>query len=141
MGVRPSIFSRRVFVDSSAYYALSDLRSGQHGLAVQRADRVATERRPLFTSNFVLAETHALLLSRLGRAIALDVVTHIAAGSTTVVRVSASDERRAWEIVRLNRDKDISFTDATSFAVMERLHIGAAFTFDSDFEQAGFAAV
>jgi predicted nucleic acid-binding protein len=60
-------------------------------------------------------------------------------GATTVVRVSAADERRAWEIVRLYRDKDFSMTDATSFAVLERLHIGSALTFDSDFEQAGFA--
>ena len=35
------------------------------------------------------------------------------------------------------RDKDFTLTDATCFAIMERLGIGAAFTFDDDFRQYG----
>ena len=57
------------------------------------------------------------------------------------MRVSRRDEDRAWEIIEHFDDKDATLTDATSFAVMERLRIGVAFTFDSDFAQYGFAVL
>ena len=59
-------------------------------------------------------------------------------GEVTVVRVSMRDERRARAIVAQYSDKDFSLTDAMSFAVMERLGIGAAFTLDDHFAQYGF---
>jgi predicted nucleic acid-binding protein len=41
----------------------------------------------------------------------------------------------------LTDDKDFTLTDATSFAVMERLGITYAFTFDHPFTQYGFIAL
>ena len=57
---------------------------------------------------------------------------------TTVVRVSARDEQRARAIIARYTDKDFSLTDATSFAVMERLGISEAFTLDQNFAQYGW---
>jgi predicted nucleic acid-binding protein len=54
-----------------------------------------------------------------------------------IVRVTPEDEAKAREITYRYDDKDFSLTDATSFAVMERLGIRAAFTFDRDFRQYG----
>ncbi|SHF68103.1 PIN domain-containing protein [Desulfofundulus australicus DSM 11792] len=45
------------------------------------------------------------------------------------------------EIIKKYRDKDFSFTDATSFAVMYRYGINLAFTFDRHFKQYGFETV
>ena len=77
-----------------------------------------------FTTNFVLAELHALLLSRVNRQIALATLTLIdTSGITTIVRVRQRDELRAREIVARFDDKDFSLVDAISFSVMERLGI------------------
>jgi len=38
-------------------------------------------------------------------------------------------------------DKDFSFTDCTSFALMERLKIKTAFSFDAHFTQYGFIRI
>jgi predicted nucleic acid-binding protein len=77
-----------------------------------------------------------MALTRLGRSAAARVLDDIE-NSTTIIRVSATDERRARDIIRQYDDKDFSLTDAMSFAVMERLRIPVAFTFDRDFTQYG----
>jgi len=68
---------------------------------------------------------------------ASQILARIDAGTATIVRVTDEDEQRARAIIRQYADKDFSLTDTLSFAVMERLHIPAAFTFDSDFAQFG----
>lgn len=127
-----------VFVDTGPYFALSFVGDGNHRAARASYQRLVDERRQLITTNFILAETHALLLNRLNREIALRVLESIDRSSTRIVRVTSSDEATAREVLRRYRDKDFSLTDATSFAVMERLGIRTAFAFDRHFAQYGF---
>ncbi len=131
--------SRRVFVDTGAYYAFADADDENHEAALRIATQLAAEHRPLFTTNFILAETHALCLNRLNRRLAMRVLAEIEhSQSTTIVRVSALDERQAHAILEEYDDKRYSYTDATSFAVMERLRIATSFAFDRHFAQYGF---
>jgi len=58
--------------------------------------------------------------------------------SVTFVRVEEADFDAAWEWFDRYRDKDFSFTDCASFAVMKRLRVKTALTFDRHFTQAGF---
>ncbi len=74
-----------------------------------------------------MAETRALLLSRAGRQVAATILAGIDRDDITIIRVSEADEQRAREIIYQYDDKDFSLTDATSFAMMERLHIAHAF--------------
>lgn len=55
-----------------------------------------------------------------------------------MLRVTLGDERRAREILLKYIDKDFSYVDATTFALMERLNIQVCFAFDVHFEQFGF---
>ena len=131
--------ARRVFVDTAAYFAAANRRDANHPSATATMRELVAERRRLFTTNFILAELHALLLTRLNRQVAASVLREVAESRvTTIVRVSARDERRARDIIFQYTDKDFSLTDATSFAVMERLHISYAFSFDRNFAQYGF---
>ena len=132
--------SRRVFVDSGAFFALSDPKDANHGAARAIAGRLATEGWHSYTTSFVVAETHALVLGRRGRVAAARVLAELDAGSArAVIRAEEGDERRAREIIRRYGDKDFSLTDAISFAVMERLGIDHAFAFDRHFAQYGVA--
>jgi predicted nucleic acid-binding protein len=133
--------ARRALVDTSAFYALTDGNDRNHEEARAILSQLAAERWRLFTTNFVLAETHALILARLGRDLAARVLQDIDRGSMAIVRVAAVDERRAREIIAQYRDKDFSLTDAISFAVAERLRIARAFVFDHHFAQYGLAVL
>jgi uncharacterized protein len=95
----------------------------------------------LFPTSFVLAETHALLVNRLSQPIATRFLRDMEHSSTTLVWVTPADVHRAKAIIYQYDDKDFSLTDATSFAVMERIGIPAAFTFDRHFTQYGFTVL
>lgn len=55
-----------------------------------------------------------------------------------VQRITEADETRTREILFQYRDKDFSCVDASSFAVMKRLGLETAFTFDRHFRQYGW---
>jgi predicted nucleic acid-binding protein len=135
--------ARRVFIDTSAYFALADPRDANHRSATSIQQRLITERWWLYTTNLVIIETHALLVNRVGRGPAMAVLREMdaagKAGQLHIVRAGVRDEERAREILEQYEDKDFSLTDATSFAVMERLSIQHAFSFDRDFAQYGVA--
>ena len=116
-----------VFIDISAFFALIDTREASHRRAVSVTE---SARRRMFTTNFVVAETHALLVRRLGRTVATQFLNDMDQGRTVVIRVDAADEQRARAIIISHDNNDYSLTDAISFAVMERLDISEAFTFD-----------
>ena len=130
--------SRSVMVDTSAFAALVVARDAGHLAATAIHDRVSREGWQLVATNYVLAETHALLLAREGRTVALDGLRGIDRGAA-VVRATEEDEQRARAILERYRDTTFTLTDAMSFAVMERLGIGQAFTFDRHFARYGVA--
>jgi predicted nucleic acid-binding protein len=131
---------RRVFVDTSAYYAAVDRRDASHAAVAATMPVLLAERRQLTTTNAVLFELHGLLLNRLGRRVAWETLGELRA-SQMVVRVRERDETRAEAILAQYDDKDFSLTDALSFAVMERLGIRTAFSLDRHFAQFGWTIV
>lgn len=120
--------------DSSAFLALLDSDDADHARAVVVARRIAAERRPSFLTSYVEVEAHALLLRKLGRALAREWL--LAHGMPTV-RVAPAEEERARQLVATHADKEWSFCDALSFAVIELRHVSAAFSFDHHFRQFG----
>ena len=124
----------QLLVDTSAVYALIDRDDTYHRKAVNLLRSLPRRGLNPLLTNFILAETHALLLSRLGPEIARDWLLR---QIWPVERVNPQDEEKAREIIQRYTDKTFSYTDATSFAVMERLGIREAFAFDPHFRQYG----
>lgn len=135
---RPSASRPRVFIDTSAYFALADDDDANFHRAQAVLTRLAIQRSPLFTTTFVVAETHALLLTRLNQRIATKFLQGLEGSSTTVAHPTLADLKQAQAIVYKYSDKDFSLTDAISFAMMERLSISYALSFDRHFVQYGF---
>ena len=133
--------ARQVLIDTSAYYASVNRRSDHHTRALEIFAELGSQRRLLYTTNFVVAEIHGLLLRRLNRDVAAEFLEGLYEGETAIVRVRWADEQHAREIIKTHGDKDYTLTDATSFAVMERLGITTAYTFDRHFAQYRFAVL
>ena len=125
---------RSVLWDSSAILALLDADDADHGRAVVVARQIALEKRPSFVTNYIEVEAHALLLRRLGRAVARE---WLLTGGLPIARVLPEEEQRAREILARHADKDWSLCDAISFAVLDARRIRRAFTFDHHFRQYG----
>ncbi len=135
---RPVSQARHVLIDSSAYFALLNNHDASHSQAVAINTRLIAEGWRLFNSSFILAETHALLLNRLSHNVATKFLQDMEQSATTILWVTPADAQRATELIYQYDDKNFSLTDATSFAIMERLGLRQAFAFDRHFTQYGF---
>ena len=125
-----------LFVDTSAWFALVNRRDPDHAAARKLFDDF---KGRLVTSNFILDETVTLCAYRLGHSTAVKVgETLLDANTGELVRASADDEHRAWELFCDRMDKDYSYTDCVSFTMMRRLGISRAAALDEDFRREGF---
>ena len=140
---RSSQAPRSVLVDSSAFFVLANQQDKDHLAARRLLDELPLAGTTLLTTNFILAETQVLILARtrrIDKAVAF-LNDAYASKYLSIVRVTAADEQTGLAILNRYQDKAFSFTDAISFAVMERLGIGHAFTLDQDFAQYGWTRI
>ena len=127
---------RRLFVDTGAWDAVVDRKDPDHSKA---GYFMKNNKISLVTTNFIFDETITLLRSRLGWNTAKDFGQRLKDSSfVALIAVKDEDEKKAWEIFLKYKDKDFSYTDCTSFAVMERLRIETAFSFDNHFQSMKF---
>lgn len=126
--------SRAVLWDSSAILALLDRDDADHARAVLTARQMAAEQRPALITNYIEVEAHALLLRKLGRAIARE---WLLSGGLPVVRATLDEEQQAKALLARYADKDWTLCDAVSFALLGARRIRRAFTFDHHFQQSG----
>lgn len=93
-----------------------------------------------YTSDYVFDEVVSVI-SRLAknRGLAVKIGGYILGSKITrIVNVDEGIFNDAWSLFAKYRDKDWSFTDCTSFTIMEKFDIKSAFTFDKHFKQAGY---
>ncbi len=126
-----------VFVDTSAFLALANRADRHHGAAVA-AFEAAVGRDDLTSSDHVVVETWYLLRAQLGRVAAMAFWDGLDRGIITVVDATAADFQRARKIAHEWADQAFSIVDCTSFALIERLDIRRAFSFDKHFRTVRF---
>ncbi len=118
-----------VFVDSSAWYAAAD-RGDRCNAA---AKGLLQTPETLVTTDHVLIETWRLIHHFISAHAAERFWGGLRSGVATIEQTTSADLEAAWSIGERFPDQDFSLVDRTSFAVMERLGISRAISFDSDF--------
>jgi predicted nucleic acid-binding protein len=118
-----------IFVDTSVWFAAAVARDRDN----IRARSILESTQDHVTTDHVLIETWSLLNSRYRKGAAERFWAGIRQSGVNVEIVMAADLDVAWAIGDSFRDQTFSIVDRTSFAVMERLGILKAASFDNDF--------
>ena len=126
-----------IFVDTSFWVALRNRRDPRHGEAVELLDEHAAVG--LVTTNHVRGETWTFLRRRAGHRSAVGFIDGLERSPRVrLISVPEDLEDQALRWLRRHDEREYSFVDATSFAMMRSLRLRDALAFDGDFTAAGF---
>ena len=129
----------RIFLDTSGLIALSDEKDRNHNIARSYLNEQVKKGARFVLGRNILVEYIDGVTKRIGKEKALEELDNILNSKLLVVEsVSSADWDKALVFFRKYHDQQIDMTDCLSFAIMERVKLDMAFTFDSDFSTHGF---
>ena len=124
----------RVFIDTGSFCALT-IPKDQHNFTAKAIyKQIQKEKAVLFTSDYVLDEVYTLLKTRGSHATAVKFMEQIDKCNIIILRITEDIEGHAKAIFRKFDDQRLSFTDCTSFALINQFGIEAVFAFDEHFK-------
>lgn len=135
-----SFMAKPLFIDTSALIALLNKRDQHHE---KISGYLKKENFPqAITSNLILTELMTFFSRLGGLKEALAFQDHLLSLSNVkVVWMDETLHKDASLILKKFSDQRLSFTDATSFAIMRTEGLKKALAFDEDFIKAGFECV
>jgi predicted nucleic acid-binding protein len=126
-----------IFVDTSFWVALRQRRDANHEAAVALWPRHADSA--LVTTTDVRGETWTFLRRRSGVPAAVNFLDALdRSPRVQVLAIGEDTDRHALRWLRRHDEREYSWVDATSFAVMRDRRIRTALAFHGDFAAAGF---
>jgi len=134
--------SSLTFIDTSYVYALINPSDQWHSQAAEWQIRIASEARPLLTTEFVLCEIADGLSSLKFRGAATRIIHTLRENpGVEIVPATSALFSAGLELFGSRSDKDWGLTDCTSFVAMTDHGLTQALTTDEHFRQAGFHAL
>jgi uncharacterized protein len=134
---KPALLTEKIYIDTSAFYALLDRSDQYHEPAKTLWPSLLQDHIELMTSNYVVSETLTLLQYRLGFNAAHIWYKNI----LDVVEIDWAGQRihsKAYELwLGLGRHR-ISLVDCVSYITMRRHHIEKAFCFKAAYAKQSF---
>lgn len=128
------------FIDTSAFLAVLDADDAHHEGAKAAWHKLLASDAPLFTSNYVLVETFALLQNRLGmeavRMFREDVIPAL-----DLLWVDEAMHTAGMSALLAAKRRKLSLVDCVSFEAMRSAGTKTAFTFDGHFREQGFVCI
>jgi len=132
--------NKYIFVDAWAWLALSNRKDMHHELAKKWYGEMKAAGYRMVTSDYVVDEVITALFKNVVFSSAIEFMESLFAAikgnQIKLERITESRFRTAWSLRKKYQDKsDISFTDLTSFVLMQELEINRVFTGDTHFHQ------
>ncbi len=130
----------RIFVDTSAFYALLDRDDANHQKAKKIWPSIVNPENTLVTTNYIVVESFALLQHRLGiealRGFQEDILPLI-----NIEFIDSGIHRSAVSALLAASKRKLSLVDCVSFEIMRSLGMKTAFAFDPHFKEQGFNTI
>lgn len=131
--------AEKIFVDTSAFYALMMTKDSAHNRIVEALDEVREGKTQWITSDYIMDESATLLNARGYHSLAIEILE--LAGKSRALQMEWMDSQRFFKTRSLfakYQDQGFSFTDCFSFVLMRELKIQKALTKDQHFVVMGF---
>ena len=125
--------SLKVFIDTSAFCALAIPNDQFNSSAKTIHKQILNKKAHIYSSNYILDEVYTLLKTRGNHTTSVKFMDEIQKSHIVILRVTEDIEDTAKAMFRKFIDKRLSFTDCTSFALINHFQIEAAFAFDEHF--------
>ena len=126
-----------VFIDTGIFVAARNKRDVNHKRAVNllRA-ALKGDYGAIYTSDYVFDEAVTVALVRTGKPdIAIDIGNFILSSKRLrIIHVNKTIFEEAWNVSIRYSEKKLSFTDATSIAIMRMYNINYIMSFDRHFD-------
>jgi predicted nucleic acid-binding protein len=130
----------RIFIDTSAFYALLDRDDTNNQKAKKVWTNLLVAEHVLVTSNYILVEAFALMQNRLG----LEAVRGFQEDILPLVNiefVSPEMHRSGMSALLSASRRSLSLVDCVSFELMRSSGIKTVFAFDNHFKEQGFTVL
>ncbi len=130
----------KIYMDTTALIALANRKDKNHKKARNFLNSKLNEGVLFVIGRPVFAEFLNGTSKRVGKAKAIELYEAYTKSKFVIIeKETEEDWKRAWDIFLKYDDQDgMDLVDCLSFAIMERLNLKKAFTFDNDFETYGF---
>jgi len=128
------------FIDTSAFLAVLNANDHYHRPAKQSWDEILSSDSILFSSNYVILETTALLQHRFG----VEAVRLFVFDILPIIEITWVDEEvhmQGMSALLVANRRNLSLVDCISFETMHQIGLDTAFTFDDHFGEQGFKVV
>ncbi len=131
-----------IFLDTSFLVAYYNKKDEHHKKARRWVEKVRFKKLVLVISDYVFDELLTVVLVRRGKDFSIQAGRKLRKDKRIfMIRVSENIFEEAWKIYEDFKDKKWSFTDCTSYKLIESLGIRKAASFDEHFKEFGIEIV
>jgi predicted nucleic acid-binding protein len=129
----------RVFIDTGAFCALAIPKDKHNQAAKSIYSKIQKDKAIICTSDYIMDETYTLLKMRGSHFTAVKFMGQIEKSNIVLYPVTENIQTAAKTIFKKFDDQKLSFTDCTSFALINHFSIEAVFAFDDHFKYHPFS--
>ena len=121
-----------ILADTSALVSVFRSKDSLHKKALRLSKRLTGHK--ILITNYIFAETVTVLSQEEGK-VQGNLAGEYLKKNYYILRVSEAFEELAWDILKNQKSKNVSYIDCTTFALYQKAVFEKVFAFDTDFKR------